>query len=307
MQPTAQIRLRAVLTAAGVGVSLLLAGCSSSSKAPTTASSSSKAPAGASSSAPSASAAVASPQVPASALVKAGELSFCADISAPPLTYFDANQKAIGAEVDLGDALAAQLGLKSNWANTAFSGIIPALQAKQCDAILSQLFIKPARALVVDFVPYMNSSNTFVVKAGADTGITSPDTLCGHKVAGQTGTTIIELLQTASTTCTTAGKPAIAISQFGKDSEAFQQLQIGLVEAYGTTLETAAYVIKQQPGVFKTVGEPFNKIKTGIATRKDDTVLHDKIAAALAAIEANGKYAAILKQWNLSGDDITAG
>jgi ABC-type amino acid transport substrate-binding protein len=35
--------------------------------------------------------------------------------------------------------------------------------------------------------------------------------------------------------------------------------------------------------------------------------IHDKIAAALAALEANGKYAAILKQWKLSGDDITAG
>ena len=247
-----------------------------------------------------------SAQVPDKALIKGGELTFCADISAPPLTYYDANQKPLGAEVDLGDAIATQLGLKPVWANTAFAGIIPALQAKHCDAVLSQLFIKPARLKVVDMVPYMYSSNTLLVQAGQDKGITDSTTLCGHKAAGETGTTVIDYLQTANAACKTAGKPAIAISQFGKDSEAFQQLKLGLVDAYGTTLETAAYAIKQQPGAFKIAGQPFNKIKTGIATRKDDTVLRDKITSALATLQSNGKYAAILKQWNLSGDDISA-
>jgi polar amino acid transport system substrate-binding protein len=239
-------------------------------------------------------------------LVKSGQLSFCADITSPPLTYYDAAQKPLGAEVDLGNAIAAQLGLKPVWVNTAFAGIIPALQAKHCDAVLSQLFIKPARLKVVDMVPYMYSSNTLLVQAGKDKGISDATTLCGHKAAGETGTTIIDYLQTASAACKTAGKPAIAISQFAKDTEAFQQLKLGLVDAYGTTLETAAYAIKQQPGAFALVGQPFNKIKTGIATRKDDTGLRDKISSALTALQGNGKYAAILKQWNLSGDDISA-
>ncbi|WP_405818728.1 transporter substrate-binding domain-containing protein [Streptomyces sp. NBC_01390] len=85
----------------------------------------------------------ASVKVPSGALVKSGQITYCSDISAPPLTYYDTAQKPVGAEVELGDALAAELGVRANWANTSFNGIIPALQAKQCDAIARALAMKP--------------------------------------------------------------------------------------------------------------------------------------------------------------------
>jgi polar amino acid transport system substrate-binding protein len=73
---------------------------------------------------------------------------------------------------------------------------------------------------------------------------------------------------------------------------------------YGTTLETATYVLKQQPDTFSLAGEPFNRIKVGAATRKEDSSLHDALAQALAAVRKNGAYDTILKKWNLTGDDI---
>jgi polar amino acid transport system substrate-binding protein len=243
--------------------------------------------------------------VPAGALLRAGQITYCSDLSAPPLGFLDASQKPVGAEVELGDALAKAMGVKSIWANTAFNGIIPALQAKQCDAILSQLFIKPERETVVDFVPYMHSSNTVLVKASA-AGLTGLDSLCGKKAAAGTGTTIAGYLKDASAKCTGAGKPAIDIRLFAKDTDALQQLKINLVDAYGTTLETAGYVMKQQPGEFALAGEPFGHIKCGIATRKDATGLRDALKAALVAIQANGTYDTILKNWNLSGDALKA-
>ncbi|WP_055526467.1 ABC transporter substrate-binding protein [Streptomyces graminilatus] len=246
----------------------------------------------------------ASVKLAAGALVKDGQITYCADISAPPLTYYDAAQKPVGAEIELGDALAAELGVKPNWANTSFNGIIPALQAKQCDAIITQLYIKPEREKVVDFVPYMYASNTMVV-AKKDAGtIKSAEDLCGKKAAGQTGTTVVEYLTAQSAKCAAAGKPKIDIRQFTKDSDALQQLRLGLVDSYGTTLETAAYVLKQTPDAFSLSGEPFNRIKVGAATRKDDKALHDGLAKALAAVTKSGTYGAILKKWNLTGDDI---
>lgn len=244
--------------------------------------------------------------VPAGAVLKAGQITFCSDLSAPPTGYLDAAQKPVGAEVELGDAMAKLMGLKSVWANTAFSGIIPALQAKQCDAILSQLYIKPEREKVVDFVPYMHSSNTVVVPASAATEVTGLDSLCGKKVAAQTGTTIAEYLKETNAKCTGAGKPAIDTRLFTKDSDAVQQLRLRLVDAYGTTLEAAAYLMKQQPGTFAMAGEPFGLIKCGIATRKDNADLSAALKAALIAIQADGTYDAILKNWNLTGDALKA-
>ncbi|WP_327348260.1 ABC transporter substrate-binding protein [Streptomyces europaeiscabiei] len=247
----------------------------------------------------------ASPAVdlPAGTLVKDGQITYCSDISAPPLTYYDAAQKPVGAEIELGDALAAQLGVKANWANTAFNGIIPALQAKQCDAIITQLYIKPEREKVVNFVPYMYASNTLLVSAN-DKGVQSASDLCGKKAAAQTGTTVADYLSDQSKKCQADGKPKVDIRLFNKDTDALQQLRLGLVDSYGTTLETAAYVLKQQPDTFELVGEPFNRIKVGAATRKDDTALHDALTTAFAAVQKNGEYAAILKKWNLTGDDI---
>jgi polar amino acid transport system substrate-binding protein len=243
-------------------------------------------------------------KLPAGALVKGGQITYCSDISAPPLTFYDAAQKPVGVEVELGDALAAELGVRANWANTSFNGIIPALQAKQCDAIISQLYIKPERQKVVDFVPYMYASNTFVVAEKNAKAIKGAGDLCGKKAAGQTGTTIVQYLTDQSGKCTAAGKAEIDIRQFTKDSDALQQLRLGLVDAYGTTLETAAYVLKQQPDTFSLAGEPFNRIKVGAATRKDDTTLHDALTQALAAVRKSGAYDTILKKWNLTGDDI---
>jgi polar amino acid transport system substrate-binding protein len=242
--------------------------------------------------------------LPAGTLVKDGQITYCSDISAPPLTYYDAAQKPVGAEIELGDALAAQLGVKANWANTAFNGIIPALQAKQCDAIITQLYIKPEREKVVDFVPYMYASNTFVVSAKDDKGIKGAGDLCGKKAAAQTGTTVADYLSAQSKKCVADGEQKVDIRLFNKDTDALQQLRLGLVDSYGTTLETAAYVMKQQPDTFQLVGKPFNRIKVGAATRKDDTALHDALTKAFAEIRKNGEYAAILKKWNLTGDDI---
>ena len=197
----------AAITAIGL-MSTALAGCGSSS---------------------SGSSASGKAQVPAKDLVKGGQLSFCADISSPPLTYYDVKQKAIGAEIELGDALAKQLGASGKWANTAFNGIIPALQAKQCDAIMSQLYIKPARAKVVDFVPYMYASNTLMTNAQHDQGISSLDDLCGKKAAAETGTTASDYLTAASKTCTVRGQEGRSTSGCSpRTATHFQQLQARL-------------------------------------------------------------------------------
>ncbi|GAQ65575.1 ABC transporter substrate-binding protein [Streptomyces scabiei] len=258
---------------------------------------------GAAGTAPS-SAASAVVDLPAGTLVKDGQITYCSDISAPPLTYYDAAQKPVGAEIELGDALAQRLGVKANWANTAFNGIIPALQAKQCDAIITQLYIKPEREKVVDFVPYMYASSTLVVSAEKGEGIKGMADLCGKKAAVQTGTTVADYLADQSKKCRADGKQKVDIRLFNKDTDALQQLRLGLVDSYGTTLETAAYVMKQQPGTFALAGEPFNRIKVGVATRKGDTALHDALTKAFAALQKDGEYAAILKKWNLTGDDI---
>jgi polar amino acid transport system substrate-binding protein len=244
------------------------------------------------------------PAVAPPAIQTAGKIVFCSDISSPPIEFMDANNQPTGSDIALGTAIAAQLGLQATWSNIPFSGLIPALQAGNCDAIMSQLFDKPARREVINLVDYMNSSQSILVAAGNPKHIQSLDDLSGLKVAVEDGTTIQTILTTQNDTFKKASKPLIDIVVFPKDTDALQQLQIGQVDAYGTTLETAAYYIGKTPNTFEVAGQPFGQILTGIGVVKANTALTDAIQTAFSALKANGTYLQILTQFGIQGDAL---
>lgn len=246
-------------------------------------------------------------KVPAGALGQAGEIRYCSDISSPPLEFYINGQQPAGSDVELGNAIAAELGVKPVWVNTAFAGIIPALQAGHCDAILSQLFDKPARRAVVNFVDYMNSSEAVLVRKGNPHHVTGIGSLCGLNVAAETGTTVTDYLAQQSKTCVANGKKPITVQTFLRDSDALNQLALGHVDAYGTTVETGGYDMSKNPGTFQVAGPPFGQIPTGIATAKQNTALHRAIAAAFAALQRNGTYQKIMTKWNLQPDMLRQG
>ena len=180
MKPQLPHITRGALTCLAIGAAgLLAAGCGSSSSSSASAGASSSAGAGTG----SATAASTGAALPAGALGQSGTIRFCSDISSPPLEFYANGQQPTGSDVDLGNAIARELGVKPQWVNTAFSGIIPALQAGHCDAILSQLFDKPARRAVVNFVDYMNSSDAIMVRKGNPDHVTGLSGLCGLNVA----------------------------------------------------------------------------------------------------------------------------
>ena len=237
-------------------------------------------------------------------VAKAGKIVFCSDISGPPLGFFDENNQAMGSDIDLGKEIAKRLGVEAEFANTPFDGIIPALQAKHCDAILSQLFDKPARREVVDFVDYMYSSQALLVDKGNPKNIKSLEDLSGVKIAAENGTTIQSLVEEQNKKFAEAGKAPADLVIFPKDTDALQALQIHQVDVYGTTLESAGYYILKAPDVFEVAGGPFAKILTGIATRKGETDMHDAIQKAYDAIKADGTHLAILKKWHMEADAL---
>lgn len=239
--------------------------------------------------------------------IESGKLQFCSDISTPPMESFGPGHQPEGADIDIGNEIAKRLDLEPVWKNTAFSGIIPALQAGNCDAILSQLFDKPERRQVVDFVDYLKSGQALLVPKGNPEGLSGLESLCGKTVASETGTTIADLLKEQSGKCTSAGKSAIKVRNFLRDSDALQQLGLKQVDAYGTTTETVAFVTKKQPDQYEVAGDPFGEIQCGIATRKDNTQLHDAIAKAFSSMQQDGTYKQILAKYNLQLDALEGG
>jgi polar amino acid transport system substrate-binding protein len=233
------------------------------------------------------------------AILQAGTLKICSpNDGTPPNVYHDETGALVGSEVDLGKAVAAQLGLKPDFVESAFAAVIPTLQAKQCDVIMAQLYIKPEREKVVDFVPYVYSGTGIAVSKAKPADITGlDDSLCGKKVIVAVATTAESLSQEQSDKCTAAGKQGVDITRNSHADVSIQQVQNGQVDAYLDTAESLGYYATKTGAQIQMAGQPFGTIKIGAATLKGNTQLHDAIAQALSELESNGTYAKIIGQW----------
>jgi polar amino acid transport system substrate-binding protein len=241
---------------------------------------------------------------PPPAIAQAGKVVFCSDIAFPPFESYTSANEPVGADVDLGTALAKLMGVKATWRNTGFDGIIPALQAKQCDAIISGLYDKASRRKVVDFVDYALIGNSIVVPTGNSHHVKSLAGLSGLKVGVQSGTTLRLQLVAANKKLAAAGKPQMTIQSYPKDSDAFQQLIAGNVDAYYTVTSTAAYYGKKAGGKTELAGPQISALPFGIATLKDNKALHQAFAQGLAQLRKNGQYLGILKRWGVTNGAI---
>ena len=242
----------------------------------------------------------ATPSLPP-AMLKSKTIRYCSAVNLPPMEFMSPQTKPEGVDIDLGDALAKKLGLKPVYINMPFAGLIPALLADHCDAIISQLFIKKSRLKVIDQIPYMMSHEAVLLKSGA-AKVPDLEALSGKKVATVTGTTATVLLDKANVTLKAAHKTPINIVMFPENTQALQQLQFGQVAAYGVAYETARYYIHQASSQFALGGAPYFKIATGIGLRKNETVLNKALREALAGLMKDGGYARIFAKWDLKID-----
>jgi polar amino acid transport system substrate-binding protein len=102
---------------------------------------------------------------PPTAIAKAGRIVYCSDITYPPEEFYRGS-KAVGSDIDIGTAIARELGVKARFDNTGFDGIIAALLAKRCDAIIRGMNDTPARRKSVGFVDYLAVGQSLMVKMG---------------------------------------------------------------------------------------------------------------------------------------------
>ncbi|WP_053385039.1 ABC transporter substrate-binding protein [Leucobacter celer] len=239
------------------------------------------------------------------AIIKEGQLTICTGDS-PPNIYYDENNELIGVEIDLANALAENLGLQTSLAEYAFAGLIPALQAKQCDVIMGSLYIKPEREEIANFVPYLYSGTGVGVAKENPRNVTgNDDSLCGLKVVAITGATGAAAADTRSEACEAAGKAPLNITLIDEGATAVQQVLTGQQDAFIDTSEIMGFYGQQSDGAITLVGEVSDKIRIGAATLKDNTELNEALAEAFQTMIDDGTYHAILEEWDVTGNDIT--
>jgi len=248
--------------------------------------------------------------VPASIASK-GTLTIATDASYAPNEFLKNGEgDPIGMDVDLGNAIAQVLGLKTEWKNTTFNGIIAGINAGRYDLSLSSFTDTKEREQQVNFVTYLTAGVSIVVAKGNPENINAAVDLCGKKVGAETGTTEEDMLTKADVddsvvkVCKDAGKDAPQYSGYPNQSDVNAALAAGRLDAYMADTPVAEYAVATTGDKFEKVGKDVGVAPYGIAVPKDPAGLTTAIQKALQKLMDDGSYQKILDNWGLGDSAI---
>ncbi len=206
-----------------------------------------------------------------------------------PFEFQDKDGNIIGFDIDILKAITEKLGVELELVNTGFDGLIPGLNSKKYDIIMSAMTITEKRKEAVNFsAPYFDASQVVAVKAENDeiTGVADlNDKIIGVQL-GTTGDLEASKLDSLK-----------EIKRFDVIPEAFIALKNGQIDAIVNDLPVTKAYVDENPDV-KIVGEALTVEQYGIAFRKDDQKLLAEINQALAGIKTDGTYQEVYNKWN---------
>ena len=234
-------------------------------------------------------------------IAEAGKLVVGIDPNYAPNEYKDDAGNPIGWEVDLGDAMAAKLGLTMDYRSSGFDKIIPSITGGTYDIGLSSFTDNAERQKSVDFVNYYEAGIQWAQPIGADV---DPNNACGLTVAVQ-ATTYEETdeLPAKSDACVAAGNEPINILKFETQDEATNALALGRADAMSADSPITLYAISKVSDKIEPAGETFEVAPYGIALAKDGG-LAEAIQAALQSMVDDGTYQEILESWGVEDGAI---
>jgi polar amino acid transport system substrate-binding protein len=209
----------------------------------------------------------------------------------------------VGFEPDLWNAMGAKLGVKIKAVNTAFDGLIPGVQSGRYPIAMECISDSLERQKQVSFVDFvLDKVGVYTTKENASKVTSDPLSLCGLRVAAQTGLDYVGMIKnTLSPHCTKNGKPAIKLSQFPSESAVLLALYSGRADFVLADLPALAYLESKAPKpVVLRTNALLPTLYLGIVTKKDNTQLQQAMLAALKAVIADGTYDKVMKKWKIS-------
>jgi len=227
----------------------------------------------------------------------AGTFTYCTDPTFPPMELASTSGAISGFDVDMATALAKTFGASSKPLKTAFPGLIAALKANKCDAVISGIFVTPDRVKQAPAANYMETHRVFIVKAGNPKHVTGPNSLKGLRVAVQAGTKYEEYLKSLK------GKLGFSLQSYPGDNDAVAQVIIGRADVVLTQDTSFAFQAKAHPGKI-AVGYTFSDKDTfGIYYRKGEAV-GGQVKAGIAKLKSNGTLAKLAAKYKIPVSDV---
>ena len=201
----------------------------------------------------------------------------------PPFNQVDAKGNLIGFDVDIAKALCAEMKAECTFVKQDWDGIIPGLLARKYDAIVASMSITDERKKAVDFTGrYYSNSLSFIRKKGS---MLDQKALKGKTLGAQRATISGQYIEK------TYGD-SVKMKLYDTQENAVLDLASGRLDVMVVDFGVGYNWLNSDAGKgFEFFGEGAAiDDHIGIAVRKGEEVLRDKLSAAIKAIRADGTY-----------------
>ncbi|MEQ6289354.1 ABC transporter substrate-binding protein [Vogesella sp. GCM10023246] len=219
----------------------------------------------------------------------ADTVRFGIDGNYPPFAKQGADGKLQGFDVDIAYALCTAMKASCEIVPQDWDGLIPALNANKFDAILSSMSITDERKKAVDFTnKYYNTPSRMIAKAGTTV---SQASFKGKKVGVLRASTQEKFAKDFW------GKNGATVVSYGKAPEGFLDLKSGRIDGMfvDSVVGETDFLKSAQGKGFAFVGADYSDSKyfgygAGIAVKKGNKTLQDRLNQAIAQIRKDGSY-----------------
>lgn len=229
-----------------------------------------------------------------------GKITIGVDATYAPSEFLEPDGKTVtGFDVDLFDAVAAKLGLQTEWIPAPFDNIIPSVQSGKYEIGVSSFTINADREQQVDMVSYFSAGTQWASQTGNPQNV-QPDAACGKKVAVQKATVQVDDVTAKSKTCTDAGNPQITIDQYQGQDQATAAVVSGKDDAMLADSPVIAYAVQQTNGKLALLGDIYDSAPYGYVIKQGEGDFATAVVGALEALMQDGTYQSVLDKWNVS-------
>ncbi|OXI21454.1 transporter substrate-binding domain-containing protein [Burkholderia sp. AU15512] len=217
------------------------------------------------------------------------------DPTYPPMDSKAPDGSLKGFDVDLGNEICRRAQLRCQWVELEFSGMIPALQARKIDAILSSMAITEKREKQILFSSKLfRFKSRLVARPGSGVDSTTAS-LAGKHVGVQSGT------QFESWALAHWAPAGVSVMPYKSQDDVFADLVNGRLDAalLGTVEADYGFLRTPKGKGFAFVGAPLDlgDRGVGIGMRQSDTALKASIDGAIASMLTDGTYDRIARKY----------
>lgn len=221
-----------------------------------------------------------------------GKLRVCFDAGYMPFEMKSKDGRFIGFDIDMGKQMARAMGVKFVPVNTAWDGIIPALQTGKCDIIMAGMTVTPKRNMKVNFAhPYIIIGQTILIKPSLKGKIKSYKDLDNAKytIASKLGTTGAQ-----------AAKRYISkakLQLFDTEADGVLQVANGKADAFVYDMPFNAIYASQHKTQVAFLEKPFTYEPLAWAIRQGDPDFLNFLNNFLSQTKGDGTYKRLYDHW----------